>query len=278
MSGADIFWLFIFLAFLQPALGRGMLEASRLAVLRRLEQRRGSRVIALVHRQETLRFLGIPVFRFINLQDAERILQAIRLTDPQVPIDLIVHTPGGLTLAAEQIAFALRRRKAKVTVFIPHYAMSGGTLIALAAHELVMNEDAVLGAVDPQIGQYPADSILKVAERKSAEEVDDSTLVLADVARKAIGEMKQRVLELLSGRLEPDKAEQVAEMLCSGVWTLDYPISVDELREIGLPVSTDVPIEVYQLMNLYPQQDQVRPSVDYIPIPYFRPESPRPKR
>jgi len=255
-----------------------MLEASRLAVLRRLEQRRGSRVIALVHRQETLRFLGIPVFRFINLQDAERILQAIRLTDPQVPIDLIVHTPGGLTLAAEQIAFALRRRKAKVTVFIPHYAMSGGTLIALAAHELVMNEDAVLGAVDPQIGQYPADSILKVAERKSAEEVDDSTLVLADVARKAIGEMKQRVLELLSGRLEPDKAEQVAEMLCSGVWTLDYPISVDELREIGLPVSTDVPIEVYQLMNLYPQQDQVRPSVDYIPIPYFRPESPRPKR
>ncbi len=48
---------------------------------------------------------------------------------------LIVPTPGGLVLAAEQIAKALAERKGKVTVFIPHYAMSGGTLIPLAADD-----------------------------------------------------------------------------------------------------------------------------------------------
>ena len=52
-----------------------------------------------------------------------------------------------------------------MTAFVPHYAMSGGTLIALAADEIVMYEDAVLGPVDPQLGQYPAASILTVVRR-----------------------------------------------------------------------------------------------------------------
>jgi len=53
--------------------------------------------------------------------------------------------PGGLVLAAEQIAPALRRHSGTVTVFVPRYAMSGGTLIALAADEIVMDPNAVLG-------------------------------------------------------------------------------------------------------------------------------------
>jgi len=78
------------------------------------------------------------------------------MTDDDVPIDLLLHTPGGLVLASEQIAVAIRRHKAPVTVFIPHYAMSGGTLIALGADEIVMDPNAVIGPVDPQIGDPSA--------------------------------------------------------------------------------------------------------------------------
>ena len=125
-------------------------------------------------------------------------LRAIRQTDENVPIDLIVHTPGGLVLAAEQIALALMRHKAKVTVFVPHYAMSGGTLLALAADEIVMDENAVLGPVDPQIGSYPAASILSVLKRKPIEHIDDNTLILADIARKAMTQVRDTVLHILS--------------------------------------------------------------------------------
>jgi ClpP class serine protease len=103
---------------------------------------------------------------------------------------LVLHTPGGLVLAATQIARAVLKRKGKVTVFVPHYAMSGGTLIALAAKEIVMSEHAVLGPVDPQLGQQPAASILKVAHQKSIAEVDDQTLILADQAEKAVAQME----------------------------------------------------------------------------------------
>jgi ClpP class serine protease len=260
--------VFLVISILQPVIRQRMLEASRTKLLRRLEEKRGSRVIALIHRQERLSFLGFPVARFIDIHDSEEVLRAIKLTDQDVPIDLILHTPGGLVLAAEQIATALCRHPAKVTVFVPHYAMSGGTLIALAADEIVMDDNAVLGPVDPQIGPHPAASILAVLGQKSINEIDDETLIRADIARKALTQVRETVIRILQDRLDREAAEHIANDLTSGRWTHDYPISVEEARGIGLPVGTEVPTEVYQLMNLFPQAGIGRPSVEYIPVPY----------
>jgi ClpP class serine protease len=190
-----------------------------------------------------------------------------------MPLDLILHTPGGLVLAAEQIAQALVRHKAKVTVFVPHYAMSGGTLLALAADEIVMDRNAVLGPVDPQVGQYPAVSILKVLDRKAINEIDDETVILADIAAKAMEQVKDTIREILEGnKMERKEALRIAEVLASGRWTHDYPISLDEVRKLGLPAHDDMPKEVYALMDLYPQSGGRRPSVQYIPTPYQPPE------
>jgi len=171
--------------------------------LRALEQARGTRVIALIHRQETIGFLGVPLYRFIDIDDSEAVLRAIRMTADDRPIDLVLHTPGGLVLASEQIAYALRDHPAKVTLIVPHYAMSGGTLIALAADEILMDPAAVLGPVDPQLGDLPAASILRAIERKPPDRIEDRTLVTADVADKAVRHMKQVVRSLLARRLPP---------------------------------------------------------------------------
>src|SRR5690242_21071524 len=151
-------------------LQRRRLEMQRLQFLRGWERRTKHRLIALIHRQETMSFFGFPLVRYIDIQDSEEVLRALRLTADDVPIDIVLHTPGGLALAAEQIAHAICRRKAKVTVYVPHYAMSGGTLIALAADEIVLDSNAVLGPVDPQIGEYPAAAIVQTVETKRSEE------------------------------------------------------------------------------------------------------------
>jgi ClpP class serine protease len=161
---------------LHPWLEQRMLESSRVRLMHKIERQRGSRVILLVHRQGTMSFLGFPVFRYIDVNDAEEVIRAIRLTDADMPIDLVLHTPGGLVLASLQIARAVKAHKGKVRVFVPHYAVSGGTLIALAAAEIVMDGHAVLGPVDPQLGEYPAASLLKVVKTKDVNEVDDHTL------------------------------------------------------------------------------------------------------
>jgi ClpP class serine protease len=232
----------------------------------------------MIHRQETVGFLGVPFYRFIDIDDSEAVLRAIRLTPDETPIDLILHTPGGLVLASEQIASALRAHPAKVTVLVPHYAMSGGTLLAMAADEILMDAAAVLGPVDPQLGDLPAASLVRVTEKKPIERIDDRTLVMADVAEKAVRHMKEVVRVLLADRLGPKKADSLAEELAGGHYTHDDPITVDEARELGLPVAAGLPNEVYELMDLFPQLGRRRPSVQYVPLPLPPAEAPRRSR
>ncbi len=267
MTGFDLLWLFFIFVALQPVLRQRMLEAARQRMIAKIEKKRGSRVILLVHRQETMSFLGFPVMRFIDINDSEQVIRAIHMTDPEVPIDLILHTPGGLVLAALQIARAVKKHPAKVTAFVPHYAMSGGTLIALAADEIVMDEHAVLGPVDPQLGQLPAASVLKVVKEKPLEHIDDQTLIMADMAEKALKQMKENLKDLLSGKYPPEKVEELSEVLSQGKWTHDYPITYEEAKALGLPVKKDMPHEIYQLMSLFPQPVRQTPSVEFTPVP-----------
>ena len=280
----DLFWIFLIVSSLQPVFQRRQIASQRLQALRSFEQQRGSRVILLIHRQESLSLLGIPLSRYITIEDSEQILRAIRLTPPDTPIDLILHTPGGLVLATEQIARALIRHPSKVTVFVPHYAMSGGTMLALAADEIVMDANAVLGPVDPQLGNFPAASIINVVEQKAIDQVDDQTLIMADLSRKAIRQVQRFVRTLLQDsipkqKVSPENVDAIIEALTTGQVTHDYPITVEEATDLGLPVTVGLPRSIYDLMELYPQAQGGRPSVQYIPMPYspLRPTLPEPK-
>ena len=268
MSVGDIFWLFFMFSALQPVLRQRMMDAMRARKIARLESQRNSRVILLVHRQETMRFLGFPVARFIDINDSEEVLRAIQMTDDDVALDIVLHTPGGLVLAALQIARAIHEHKAKTTVFVPHYAMSGGTLIALAADEIIMSRHAVLGPIDPQLGQSPAASLIKVVEQKPIARIDDQTLVMADVGRKAIAQLKQSAGDILKKRLPVEKAEALADKLSTGTWTHDFPLFAAIAKELGLPISTEMPNDVLELMKLYPQPVRAQGGgVEYLPIP-----------
>jgi ClpP class serine protease len=271
--GTIISLLFV-VFFLIPPLQRWALAARRTRALSALQTKRKSRVIAMIHRQETIGFLGVPLYRFIDIDDSEAVLRAIRLTPDETPIDLVLHTPGGLVLAAEQIAHALRAHPGNVTVLVPHYAMSGGTLLALAADEIRMDAAAVLGPVDPQLGDLPAASLVRVTSTKPVDRIEDRTLVMADVAEKALRHMKQVVSGLLEPHFGREKADTLAEELAGGHYTHDDPITVDEAKELGLPVEVGLPEEVYDLMDLFPQAGRRRPSVQYVPLPLPRDERP----
>lgn len=267
MGFLDLLWIYIILTTIQPILRQRMIESARKKLIAQIERKRNSRVILMVHCQETMSFLGFPVYRYIDINDSEEVIRAISMTDPSIPLDIILHTPGGLVLASLQIARAIKRHKGKVTVHVPHHAMSGGTLIALAADEIVMARDAVLGPVDPQLGEYPAVSIVKAVKEKPIGDVDDRTLILADVAEKAIKQTKEAVKELLSDNYPEDTAENLASLLSEGTWTHDYPITFEKAQELGLHVRCDMDNEIQQLMSLYPQPVRQKNSVEYLPFP-----------
>jgi len=265
------FLIFVFLV-LVPRFQQYALDRARRGELTKLARWRGTNVITLIHRQETISFFGIPITRYIDIDDSEEVLRAIRLTPRDAPIDIILHTPGGIALAATQIAAALDGHPGKKTVMIPHYAMSGGTLIALAADEIMMDPNAVLGPVDPQLGDqqgvYAASSILKVVEQKKIDEVDDRTLILAEESRKAMGQMRDTVRRIIRDKYSEEKTEEIVEELVSGKYTHDFPISAEEACELlGDCVERGLPHEVYSLMRLYRMETRPRrPSVEFVPV------------
>jgi len=265
-----IFWIVMILLLIIPYIRQKKMNIDRFRQIKKIEHTRGTRVITMIHRQENI--FGLPFFKYIDIHDSEQVLRAVRMTPPDMAIDFIIHTPGGLQLASEQIALALANHEAKVTIFIPHYSMSGGTLLALGANEIYMDENAVIGPLDPQLGQfptvYPASSILSAVERKSLDELDDRTLILADIATKAIKQMKQRIFEIIGDRMDSEMANELVTKLTDGRWTHDYPITFKEAKELGFNVKKDVPEEIYKLMDLYPQPTIGRSSVQYIPVPY----------
>lgn len=259
-----IFLFFIFMT-LQPLLTGRWYSVQRGQAIRAIEKSHGARVITMIHRQEKRSLFGFAASQHIDLEDAQTIIAAIKETPPDVPIDLVLHTPGGIVLAAMQIARALEAHPAKVTVYVPIYAMSGGTLIALAADEIVLGEFSVLGPIDPQILGLPAASIVRARESKPVEQVFDLTLVLADVSEKALAQVKRGAVELLTPRMEQGAAEALAEKLAGGHWTHDYALTATEAAAIGLPVKVGMPLEVMNLMKLYPQPVQ-KSGVEFLPI------------
>ena len=269
---ATLFWIFIVIMVLQPLFTARWYVVRRAQAIRAVEKLHGTRVITMIHRQEKRSLFGFAIARHIDLEDAQTIIAAIKSTPEDMPIDFVIHTPGGLVLAAMQIARAVEAHKAKVTVYVPVYAMSGGTLIALAADEIVLGEFSVLGPIDPQIAGLPAASIVKARDSKPVESVFDLTLVFADVAEKALAQVKQGAVELLTPRMERSAAEALAAKLAGGQWTHDYALTAQEARALGLPVKVGMPPEVMQLMSLYPQPIQ-RSGVEYLPI-----EMPRQRR
>lgn len=265
----DAFWgilpiLLIVLFFVVRNIANQQRHADLISKFSKIQKKRKSRIIAIVHRQEPMGLLGLPMLRYIDLNDAEDVLEAIRKTPPNKPLEFILHTPGGLVLPAVQIARAIKAHPGKKTVFVPHYAMSGGTLIALAADEIVLSRHAVLGPIDPQIGGLPAASVLRVAKEKPIQNTDDYTLVLADVGAMAIEQLRKIAHELLSGSVSDNAAVAIAEQLSTGRWTHDYPIAFDEARELGLNVSNDMPKEIMELMALFPETVRRNASVKYV--------------
>ena len=265
MDPLSLLWLFFILASLQPAVARQALLVARRRALNAISRERGATVITLIHRQETMSLLGFPLVRFIDIDDAESVLRAIRETPAGRRIEIILHTPGGMVIAARQIASALADHDAHVTAVVPHYAMSGGTLIALACDEIVIEPHAALGPVDPQLNQLAAASYVEVAQMPGDHE--DRTLLMADLGRKAIVQVKGFTARLLEPRLGRERAAEVAHLLTTGTWTHDHPLQSPELKALGLPVRVGVGDAESRLMTLYPQPRGRTPAVEYVPGP-----------
>lgn len=237
---------------LVPAIQHRLLILRRDGMLQRVARARGSRLIPLLHYRETYRFFNIPLWDRDEPPDAERALRLIARTPANVPIDLVIHTTYGSLPAAIQLAHAVIRHPARVTAFVPHYALGGGVLVALAADELVMDPSAALSTLEPIVAGAPASSFVALRQWQADAALSDRTLLAIDRAERELAQAKTLVAELLvAGGLSVEIAETAAAALTAGHWTPDYRILIEEARSLGLPVASPLPDDLYAFADLF---------------------------
>ncbi len=219
----------------------------RAQLIHEIEEERGSRVIYLIHRKEP--WSKSDEEPELVLEDSEVILQEVKETPDDKPIDFIIHTEGGLTFAANLIAMALKYHPAKVTVMVPFYAMSDGTYLALAADEIMMEKYSILAPLEPTIDDMPAHWMMQLPKRKPIELIADRTILLAESARMETENAREFVKWLLQDKMAEDKATQVADFLVGGYMASTTPITLDVARAIGLNVVEGVPEKVHQIFE-----------------------------
>jgi ClpP class serine protease len=225
---------------------RQQILARRQEIIAELEEERGSRVITLIHRKEP----WLEEEQSIAIEDSEHVLMEIHQTPKKQPIDMIIHTPGGLQLAAEMIGSALKQHPAKVTAIVPFYAMSGGTLIALAADEILMEDFAVLGPLDPQINGMASGSLLTLLEKKPIEAIADEAIIMADLAEKALTEVQGYIAWFLEDKkISKAQRKLIADFLTGGYVAHSRPLSFATLKDLKLPVKKGVSDLVWKLFS-----------------------------
>ncbi|MCM1537326.1 MAG: S49 family peptidase [bacterium] len=98
----------------------------------------------------------------IDDSDKNAFMQAAHGLNRELGLDLILHTPGGNVAATESLVYYLKSLFGNnIRVFVPQMAMSAGTMIALAAREIVMGKQSNLGPIDPQYGGMSCAAVLE---------------------------------------------------------------------------------------------------------------------
>ncbi|WP_417478746.1 SDH family Clp fold serine proteinase [Maricaulis sp.] len=208
---------------------------------------RGSVVLRIVHH--------LP-YEYVDEFTAIEAIDALRGAGPDAPVDIILHTPGGLLHSAQQILHALKHHRGRKTAFIPYSAWSAGTMIALACDEIVLGSSAVIGPIDPQLGGLPAPLLAELLDDKSNDRINDQMLVIAKMAKQAVKEAKEFACDYVNP-VHNGGNESCAltnELIGSGR-NHQAPIMPQEARAMGLNVSMDMPELMYQICQPPPEEE-----------------------
>lgn len=253
-------------------------RASRVALLRGLEAKRKSRVLAYIcsDRGGAAAQIG---------EDSVRpMYEHVRPWGKVPKIDLYLYSRGGSVEVPWRIVSMLREHCDTLGVLIPYRAHSAATLIALGCDEIVMGAKAELGPIDPALGILRQEGGTQLQEEVRVEDImsyvefirkkvglgdqsaiADSVKVLAEKLQpwflgsiyrthSHIRMVARMLLACHNERVDEQKANIIVESLAEKIYSHGHAIGRTEAVELGLPVCRpDAATEnaMWQLLEAY---------------------------
>ena len=237
--------------------------ATRQEQYREIEQTRDTKVVTFVTSDRVgmeTRIAQDCIDPFVDL------LEGI---GPTKRISLLLHTNGGLTLAAWRLVNLLRIFCDELEVVIPSKALSAGTLIAIGADRVIMTKQAALGPIDPTVNNPLNPQVVMGGQSKQVPVSVENVRGYLDAAREelkisgegaltsillnltshihplVLGEIfrTQAQIRFLAEKLlsrqvdDKEKIKSIIDFLCADSGSHDYTINRREASELGLSIA-----------------------------------------
>jgi ATP-dependent protease ClpP protease subunit len=206
-------------------------------------------IVDLIHDITDDRSAGGAAFR-IEFGEATKILDQIAAAKENQPIEIVLHTLGGYSLAAELIAAAMKARKGPTKAYVPYIAMSGGTMVALSADFIAMGKNAALGPIDTQYYGYSGDSFRRLRQEKTLDKISDQVLLSSYEVEKYEAKAKEKACAIIDDNHKPngkDDCRVVDELMSNRPHS--ERIDFETARSIKVKVLDGCPPDVYKLVN-----------------------------
>lgn len=234
----------------EPAPSEAQLVANLRKLMRKFEDEHRARIITIIHDipDEIGPHTGELRF-YLSLEQAFDILEQIRTTPKDIPIAVLLHTPGGEVLATELVAAALKDHPAPTTSYVPYMAMSGGTMVALATDRIIMGKHATLGPIDSQFAGYPAHSFTRLLKDKPVDKIGDQALLLAYIVETRMKTANKRARELVNKHHDRDGTHRAVDYLSSGELYHGERITLAQAQDLKLNVEGDCPREMFDIVD-----------------------------
>ena len=216
------------------------------AATRSFAAARGSVVVRVVHHGPD---------QYVDKQTAIEVLDVLRQAGRDARVDVVLHTPGGLSSATQQILHALKSHRGPKTAYVPYSAKSAGTMIALACDKIMMGPSAVLGPIDPQLGYLPAKLLSELMEEKNVDRIDDEMVIISKMAKRAVEDSRRFACEYVNAAHMTGDSCSLTDDLIGGGRNHDYPILPHEAMSLGLTVGTEVAEEVFTICKPPPEDE-----------------------
>ncbi len=271
-----------------------MARDERLECLRKIEDLRGSRVLAYVTGDRP------PVQAQIGDDAVRPLITLLREIGHAEQIDLFLYTRGGAIDVPWRLVRQLRQRCDAWSVLIPFRANSAGTLIALGADRIVLTKEGELGPIDPSMDirrmvQSPDGQGTFVQDKISVEDVmayvrfvgeqgglsdqgpiAQALIKLVDrVDPVALGSVyrthahiRDVARRILASRKEPPNAEtqdKIVKTLAEHVYAHGHAIGFEAAEEVRLPIERagdELDRVLWDLLEWYETDLMTRSPVD----------------
>lgn len=168
---------------------------------------------------------------------------------------LILQTPGGQVFHSIFISRLFKQYPGNIKTYIPGYAMSGGTLLALSTDELYMNESSCLGPIDPQLGnlfKFGSAKAWKQIVKKKGKKAEDSTISFDLMGQQITKSMATHLDFLLNDKLDPLHKKNFIKFVTSGEVEHGHNLIPMDLRGFGFdikPIPEDINNLLMKIVN-----------------------------